>query len=80
MRDYGVPIEHVHTDINGIQQARTLASDEEFSASFVPFLTVFLAQNKQRIIERYKYIIPVTWEDQMIIGKRNNEGIFYFIK
>ena len=76
MRELGLPIIHEFTDINGIEQARALASEVEYSSSFIPFSTVYLSKERIRIIERYKYLRPITWEEQMILGKRNVSGEF----
>ncbi len=76
LRGFGLPIYHEFTDINGMEQVRTLSGEREFDVSFVPISTVVLCFDRSSIVDRYRFICPVTSEDQRILSSRDHLGRF----
>ncbi len=71
---YGLPIDHEFDDANGMVQAITLSSARTFSASFIPYSTVFLASGRDQITKQYELVCPITTEDQQILAPRDQYG------
>jgi len=74
LRTYGLPIDHEFDDANGMVQAITLSSARTFAASFIPYSTVFLSSQRDRITQQYELVCPVTTEDQQILAPRDQYG------